>query len=211
MREPGLLDIGAEVPVAEHYALGIACSAGSIDDGGDVHRLGVLGGTVAGVFGLIHTDEAEVADVDDDVKALQGRVTYLRQLLARHEDGFGVGMHEYVLHLVRRDLREHWDGDAAVGSDGEKRDAPVGHILGKDRDLVRSVDAESGQYAGEAVAGLLETGIGIMLPAVHIVRSGTLGVSGRGIIQYVRKSGERMSHQWVRYFSGCLPIRSIDS
>ena len=68
--------------MAEHYALGIAGGPGSIDDGGDVHRFGLFDGAVAGIFGLVHTDEAEIADIDYDMQPLQRFLTDLGELLA---------------------------------------------------------------------------------------------------------------------------------
>ena len=208
---PGLLYIGTEVTVAQHDSLGIAGSARSIDDGCNVHRLRLLDGAVAGVLGLIHADKAEVADIYHDMEPPECLLADLGQLLAGHEDSFGIRMLQDVLDLVGRDLWQHRYGNPAVGSDGEERHAPVGHILGEDRYLVRGIDAEGGEDAGNTVAGFLETGVCIVLTAIDEVRGSTFGIFGRGIIQDVRKCRKTVSHQCVLYFSGCLPPRSMAS
>ena len=182
---PGFLHVGAEVPVAQHDSLGITGGAGRIDDGRDVHRLGMLRGAVAGVLGPVGPDQLEGADIYDYMKALKSLFAYLGKLLPGDEDGLGVGMRQDVLNLVRGDLWQHRHRDAAVGGDGEERHAPVGHVLRKDGYLVGGIDAEGSQDTGKAVTGLPEAGICIALATVYIVGNGAPGVFGRRIVQYV--------------------------
>ena len=138
-------DVVAEIPVAEHDALGVAGRAGSIDDGGEVVRCRVLDDAVALECIAVFLDELEGLDVDDEGQFLTHLVAEFGHATLRDEDDLALGVGQDVGDFVFAAVGQDRDGDASEGGRGEERNGPVRHVLRQDGHLVTCADAEAEQ------------------------------------------------------------------
>ena len=144
-RLPGGQDVGAEIPVAKHDALGGAGGSGSIDDAGQVVRCRRGNGPVAGIGLFADTGDGQVVGIEDDPHlGEQFLGNFVDQALGS-EYGLALRVADDVGHLIGREFLQHRDGDAPERHDGEISHRPVGDVLGQDGDTVAAVDTEIGE------------------------------------------------------------------
>ena len=157
----GYLDIGDEIPVAEHDPFRAACRPRSVDYRGEVIRKRTYDAAVAGVGRVIPLDDFELLYVDDKHHPVPAFLTDFRQKPLRHEDRLAAGVGQYVRYFGRGGVRQYRHGDASERDKREHCHRPVGHVLGEDGHPVSGsypVPAESCRYL---IAFFPETSVGI--------------------------------------------------
>ena len=163
-------EVGAEVAVAEHHALGAAGSAGGVDDGGQVIGLDLLfGGQGGGLGGYrLSLDYGKIVEADDHVEAVDGLLQDLVLEFAGDEEGFGLGMFEDVLDLAFGKIGQHRDADASEGGGGEVGYAPVGHVLGEQSHEGAAADAVAGQELRDFAGLGVKFPVGVARPVDEV-------------------------------------------
>ena len=147
VRIPRLEHVVAEVAVAEHHALGVACGARCVDDGGYIGGIGHFAASVAGIAFIKCFDKFKVADIYYQIEAVIGLLADFGQLFAAYEYGLGLGVGEYILHLVGRKVGQHGHCYTSVSGYAKEGYGPVGHVLGQYGYLIGRIESEGSQYA----------------------------------------------------------------
>ena len=107
-------EVGAQIAVAEHHALGTAGSTGGVDDGGQVVGLYVrFGGQLCRLIARSSLDDGKIVKADNQLQAVNGFRQDFRQQFPGYEQGSGLRVLEYVLDLALGEVRKHRNGDHA--------------------------------------------------------------------------------------------------
>src|SRR5579859_747649 len=191
----GVGDIGAEIGVGEHDALGLTGCTGGIDERGQLagENLGgaeAVGRDFRGAGGGDQRFVAEevggeiVAGACDDhlLNLFQGvadREEFLQLFGASDEEDLGATVVEDVGHAVGGFVEVNGNGDAAGAADGEIGGVPFGAVGGKEADAVAGFHAEFDKGVGEPRYAAEEFLGGDGFPAVGAAEH--LG-AGRGVL-----------------------------
>src|SRR5258708_23306656 len=183
-----VMDVGAEICVREHDALGLAGGARGVDERSELagKNFGggqAVGGNVcrAGVGNESFVTETLAGDVgasvrDDDLFQLGEAGADGEKLLqlwrAKNEDDLGAAMFQDVDHAVRGFVEVDRNGDGASAVDSEIGGVPLGAIGGKKTNAVAGFHAEfheSGGETGDTAAEYLRADVlPPALPADHL-------------------------------------------
>src|SRR5260221_7117500 len=162
----GIRDVGAEIGVGEHDALGLTGGAGGIDEGGELAGQDFGGAeTIGGDFGRAGGgDQCFVAEEidgeiitragDDDLLDFFQRIAdgekFLKLLMAGDEDYLGAAVIQNVGHAVGGFVEVDGNGDATGAADGEVGGVPFGAVGGEETDAVAGFYAEFDEGVGQA-------------------------------------------------------------
>src|SRR6266850_2398961 len=195
-------DVRAKIAVREHHAFGLAGSAGSIDERGELTGKNLRGAQTVGgnVRGTCTGDESFVAQAlggsvrpgirDDDLFELGKFLANVEEppqlRRTRDKNHFGAAMLQDVGHPVGGLLEVDGNGDAAGAGDSKVRGVPFGAIRGEKTDAIAGLDAEldeSGGKSGDAAEKFLR---GDRFPAA--VAANHLGARVRQLVDDIQEA-----------------------
>jgi len=199
----GVGDIGAEIGVGEHDALGLTGGAGSVDERGELAGKnfggaeavgGDFGGTGGGdqrfvmeeVGGEIGADACN-NDLLNFLEGVADREEFLELFLAGDEDDLRAAVIEDVAHAVGGFVEVDGDGNAAGAADGEIGGVPFGAVGRKEADAVAGFYAEFDEGVGEAGDAAQKFLRGDGFPAVRAAKH--LGAGRRVLFNGVDEAG----------------------
>ncbi len=214
-------DVGHDVGMGEHDALGRPGGAGGVDDGGHVLRTDsltnlLIWGRVAlpGLFPLLaQTVEAPQAvgfgffQVHDhrDLETGNLRLNFpdlLQLFRGGQDDDLDAGVVEEALDLVRGQRRIDGNVDGAGGKDGDVRNQPFGPVFRQERNAVSRLHSQIHQSRDHALDLAADVGRGQRaIVAVALDLQGVRpALVGYGFLEEVNKC------LWCHGFPRALPL-----